>query len=691
MSSEAVPAESSANPAVVTKAETTSATAPISVTEWLTLAAILAVSTVSLVTLLLAHVGLAKASLIWPLSVVVAVVFFAVGRRVGWPRLRWDLVGLLPAIIAVVLSRFFFWPGFGFSSGDRDPGVYVEHAVEIVRTGHLQFDWIIAKTLPSNLISSVDPWPGMWLAPENPAQIRPQFYHLWPSLLSAAYGVAGFAGLSATSVLCAAIAIVAGVCLGRRFAGWPGAWVMATLMPTAMLNVWQSKYPTTESFSQMLYLGAALAFLLTVRTGSRPCAWLAGTFATAGFIARPDGIITWLAAIGLLALALATRRWDQRSTWAAVGVAWLSPFALWQAYAYAKVYTLANGMPSLTLVLAAITSILLIAGLLSLWPAGVATVLHWFSGDRSRRLLGTVLLLVCGVLFVIGIKRPELWGTQYFDYNGRYIRSFDEFNWIRLTWFFTTWALLLALLGVGFVGWRRWRYDRWMITLMTLGYTLLYCYKAKNSAYMMWSTRRFVPAVVPGLYLLIGCGVAALALGLVSYLTTRLAERGVTLGPIVSTVVSVAIVAGLVAAPLWSNVNQSIALRGHRENHNGWQIASDVGSVSDDPNALFLWTYEPCCQPLNFFGGPMMIFDQRLSFQLLGDSPPSVTEEVRRYAKESSRPLFIVQNKKFPPPPRAHLVKEILGRMQHWQETPYERPYKETGIVFDIVIYRVDG
>jgi hypothetical protein len=71
---------------------------------------------------------------------------------------------------------------------------------------------------------------------------------------------------------------------------------------------------------------------------------------------------------------LATRRFDARAGWFAAGLALTLPHGLLQAYVLARRYTLANHVPDLPLLLAAVAAALAVALLLRLaapgWAAG---------------------------------------------------------------------------------------------------------------------------------------------------------------------------------------------------------------------------------------------------------------------------------------------------------------------------------
>ena len=216
-----------------------------------------------------------------------------------------------------------FLPGFHYAAGDKDPGVYVMHAMAIAR-GHsiwIHDPLLAAGNLPVQLAGPGARFPGIWISDAATGTIFPQFYHLWPALLATSYDVGGYGALVATTPLLGVLGVMLTVAVARRIAGPVAAWAAAVLMSTNMMQVWQAKYPTAEILSQVLFVGALLGVLLAVQTRWRWPALVAGLLVTIGYLGRPDGILLVLFAVGLLALLWVLRRCDARAGWFAVGLA----------------------------------------------------------------------------------------------------------------------------------------------------------------------------------------------------------------------------------------------------------------------------------------------------------------------------------------------------------------------------------
>jgi hypothetical protein len=388
-----------------------------------------------------------------------------------------------------------------------------------------------------------------------------------------------------------------------------------------------------------------------------------------------------LLAWSVLAALLAARRFDSRAFWFAGGMVALLPYGFYQAYHVARTYTLANNVPSLAKVLTAMAAAAVVAGVLAWQGSLVQRVIGWAAMPRIRFRLGTAFVAVCAVLLAVGRLRLHLFGADYTYYGARRIRSYDEQSVIRLGWFFSQPGLLLMLVGLGYVAWRRWRLDRWLVALVTAGLLTLYCYHLRNSPYLMWATRRFVTSVVPGMVLLMGFGVTLIVVLLRRYVRVRY----------VAVAAATAIIAGLTVFFL----SESWPLRGHDENGGSLAVERRIAALSGDQRGVFLWQRSQyCCDaPWQLFGGPLLAtLDQSSALMPASGVPSAVTQYVN-YFKASGRPVFYVADKDGRPPPvsgvASRAVLTLQGRLPHWEETSVSRPKKESSYPYRITIYRL--
>ncbi|MBC7372675.1 MAG: hypothetical protein H7323_01620, partial [Frankiales bacterium] len=428
---------------------------------------LLAVALVAWASLGLAHLGLHSLPAVLAVVVPVLLVVALVVARVGRPRVRLDPAGLAIALGCAALAFLLTYPGFSYGVSDKDPGGYVSHAISIAHTGDYGFtDPVLATagqdpTFPVQLTSPGARFSGVWVRDAPTGRIVPQFYHLWPALLATAYDAGGLFGLLAAVPLMGTLAMFALVAVLRRAgtamagsaAGLIAAGTGGLLLATNMLQVWQTRFPTTEVLAQALYVGALLGIVVALQTGWRPAAGLAGLLVGVGWLNRADGVLLVLLSVGVGAALVATRRWDSRATWYAAGLAIVTPHALLQAYDLARNYSIANGIPSLRLLVAVTVACFALAGVLRVvGRRPLAAAARGLERRRPQVVVGAGVLVVAIALLALGYLRPMLFGKAYFDYNDRtMIRSYDEEIMTRLTWFISAPGFALMVVGLAVV------------------------------------------------------------------------------------------------------------------------------------------------------------------------------------------------------------------------------------------------
>jgi hypothetical protein len=656
--------------------------------------AVVLVGLLAWVSLALAHLGRHSlpAALGVTAAALAAVLLVAIRSGRGVVRVRRDGPGLVVALACAAVAAALTFPGFSYGVADKDPGGYLSHAVEIAHSGDYGFtDPLLHDNVPVQVNSPGARFAGVWIADASTGRIVPQFYHLWPALLATAYDVDGYDGIRFTVPLMGVLAVLCMVALMRRVgaavagptAGLVAAGAAGLLLATNMLQVWQARFPTTEVLAQALYLGALLGVVVALQTRWRPAAGAAGVLVGIGWLARPDGLLLVLMAVGLGAALLATARWDARASWFAVGLAVVAPHALLQAYDFAHHYSVVNQIPSLPKVAALVVGCLLLAVLLRLvarQPLGSATAA--LERPRPQLVLGLLMCVGAAGLLALGFLRPRLFGEAHLVYNGTRVRSYDDQIMRRLSWFFTLPGFAIMMLGLGAALLRRWRAAVWAVVLPTLTFGLVYCYTARNSSRLMWWNRRYVPTVVPGFVLLV-----ALAIGVAWVL--RIRGRALLRPP-----AAVALL-GLLAAFL----SQSLPLRSHDEWKGSFAVTETLAGLSKGANGLYLW--EPtadqgCCQgPTQLFAIPVWLARGRLSV-LLPSLPEARAERIAVYAKRYPHsPIFIVGDKPDVPagvdPATVALILTKHVQLPMWDESNEVRPAAAHSVPVDIAVWRVRG
>jgi hypothetical protein len=662
--------------------------------------AVVGVALLAWVALALAHLGwfsLGAAIGVWAVACLAVV---AACWKWAPLSVRFDKAGCAGVVVIGALAAFMVLPGFHYGVTDKDPGAYVAHAMSIARTGSYDIvDPTLDGRIPGGPVLSS---PGArfaaeWLRGDGSDVIVPQFYHLWPALMAVSDDIDGDSGLSNTgpvlgvlAILAAALALrraVAAAPWGTETTGLACGAVAGLLLATNMLEVWQSKYPSTEISAQMLFVGALLGLILTLTTRWRPAAGAAGLLVGVSFLDRADGELMIGLSVAALAAVIATRRWDGRATWFAAGLGIVLPHALWQAYSYdaAGRYTAANSVPTLPKLLGSMV-VVLVVGLL-LRPVG-PRVARWLSHERIQLRLGILITVGAALLLALGFERPRLFGASYaiFPPHQR-LRTYDDQIMARLSWFISAPGFALMLLGVALVCLRRWGGALFVLIAPLLVIFPVYAYKARNSTRLLWWSRRYLPTVLPLVLLMI-----ALALGVA--LTAVIARRhrifGWLGGPRVWALRLVAAVSivGLLAFYL----SESWPLRNHDEFGGSFAISTRIANDAGGKQGVFLWQNSPCCfYPEQLFGAAIWLGRGQISALLPGDKTLDAAY-IRSFAKGfPGQQVFVVWHGQTEPDlPGVQLTPtdRVDATLPFWEESDYYRPKKSVGIGVNFVVYR---
>lgn len=637
-----------------------------------------------------ASVGLAEIG--WHdgwLALALGLVGTAVAAAVMWwsgprPRIRFDRSEIVLVGATALAAAFFFLPGFPYASADKDPGVYVAHAFAIAREGDVSIpDAVLADELPSDL-SQGSRFPGIWLDADDPDVVTPQFFHLYPATLATADDIVGREGVFHLTPFVAILSVCVLTIAARRAASTVTAAVFAALLVTSMMQVWQARYPSTEAFAQCFLAGTLLGGVLAVDRRWAGGAFASGLLLGVGFLARPDGFLYILAAAAVVGVAAAAGRLDRRAVLLGVGLATTFPYAAVNAYALRTRYTAGNDVPRLALLVAACAA--LVVGGIVARPvvAVVAERLRTRRGAhandtpagaaRWRPVVGGLVAAGAGAVLLVLWNRETLFGTHYvFSHHvGRTIPSLDEANIHWLSWFVTTPGLVLMWLGLVVACLTRCRPALYLLLLPGVALLPVYLWDARISMRMMWWVRRFVPAVLPAVLLLI-----ALAL------SWALLRRSWT---------SRVLAAGAAVALVVVYASQSLPLRGHEEMAGSWEAAAATAAIAGDEQGVFLYTTpaDVVDPRRNSPAVVWLVFDQIASRLPAGAD----IDDVEAYQHAfPDQPVFVVTAGDLPaelPPDRFRRAAEVTEQLTTWRETVDRRPEDEQVLRRPLVLWQLE-
>jgi hypothetical protein len=660
--------------------------------ELLVLVAVAGVALLGAVSLTLAIVGAHALLPVLGLTLVIAL-GLTIPVMLRWrPTIRVDGIELAALAATVIVAGVMFLPGFPYAAGDKDPGVYVIHGMAIAREGSTQFTDEVASRddgrIPVQYFGPGSRFPGLWSSEHSPGEVLPQFYHLFPALLATAHEVGGPSAVFHLNPLLGVVVAAATLLATRRAFGWATAGVAVALLCTNMLQVWQAKYPSTEIITQLFVIGAVLAVLVAIDTGWRPAAALAGFLVGCAWLARPDGFLVVLLAVGVLASLVAFRRFDARAWWFSAGLAVSAPLVFFQAYSFNSVYSYTTEVPKPAVFTAAVV-FLVGAGavgrvLLPRLGALLGDRRQWLS-DHVQVILGGAIVALTVVVLVVAWNREAWFGVDMLNRNGELIRSYDEQNLLRLSWFFTVPGLLLMVGGVAVTGLQRWRANRWVLVAPGLAILPVYLWAARISPQMMWWGRRFIPMVIIPMVVLIAAAIGWLL-------------RGSGARALPRQLVGVALAGFLTLTYL----GQSWPLHAHREFAGSYDYVTAIGDAAGDEQGVFLWQYPGgnLFDPARTYAGPLWFVDGQISALLPKEQPndPWIDAYLEEFGDEHE--VFVVTRGLELPegfdPERLELVTTLHQEMPYWEESKISRPDesmadKGAALFFDVQVWRVTG
>ena len=655
---------------------------------------------VALASLLLAWAGAHDGVTAVVIGVVVGIALTAVTlrRRRGWSfgPWRWFDAAVLAAI--VVVGAVLFFPGAPYAAKNRDPGVYVNHAVAIANQGSATLHDPVADTGAELTYEDGEarivtgegdvawrklPYRAFPTDPDQLDELLPDFFHLWPATLATAKDLAGNRGLFNLTPAFALAALALFFLAVRRALGTVAATVAAGLLAVNELQVWQAKYPTAEAMSQFLYAAALLAVVVAFRTRWRLAALLGGAFVGLGFVARPEGIIV----VGLAALALAfvwaTRplqeeppRVGLRDPWTVFALGLLPTVAIgaYQAYGTDSRYVeLQEGLPSAGLALAAVVALVLLAVAARLLLK-VESIWAWFEEiDPAKvwRILTYLLAFVFTAFVFVAFFRPQLMGQNFrVDKAGQRSRGYDELNLRRLTIFLTPLALIGAVSALWLAARERWDAARWALVLPGVLVAPILIWEPHIAPDLMWWTRRYVPMIVPTFLILLGACAA--------WLWDRKGDRQVLVRG--ATAVVVLLMFGY-------TLRQTSDVWRHREFAGSVEIIDQLDDVLPD-DAVVVWQGGGE-QSASFAATPFTWLDLPA---IAGPPSPSSSDLHALQEALDGRPLYLVNDdgQEFPSlEEEVEPVAQITGDLIEFEHSFTERPRRARPVPVDLHVYRL--
>ncbi len=467
----------------------------------------------SLPALLLAYLGFFSALKLSGLMVVysfLVVIFYRL--RIGdlnSRRLR-EKVPWLAAAILVLAGLLYFRPA-EYIFGGWDPGVYANTAVHLARTGSLLVGEDTVSSLPSSArgyfrrthrSGYLEKYPGFRFREGRgrPAQLIPQFYHLYPVWLAIFYSWGGWRGLFLLNPLLGLLSLPAVYLAVRELRDRLTALIAVFLLAINIVQIWQARFPTAEMLSQFLLFSAIYLAARYLRGGLAFYARLAGLAGGLFILSRVSALFIFLPLLVFFYL-----RWFREFQKKDLNF-WIPLLGL----------TAASLLPHLLLdpryLRATFSSFrffgapvkILLPGAVAVAAAVRLAPRDWrnacwerLKGKKPRLILS---LLAAGLLAYGYFLRPCLGAP-----------TADRTNLVELGWLVSFPGLLLAGAGLIWLLLKNRKAEVWFFLLIVVSFSGLFLWQQMIHYYYLWAARRFAVAVVPGFLIL-----AAWCLGILS-------------------------------------------------------------------------------------------------------------------------------------------------------------------------------
>jgi hypothetical protein len=436
------------------------------------------------------------------LGVCVVVAWALTYRANGAVRFaRWDLGAL-----GIVAGGFALYARPAeYVINTRDPGVYALFAARLARTGGLiHKDPLVGAVAPFHPFLEGNKYPGFYIHALD--LVVPQFFPAPFAFLGLGEIVGGTWGALYVVPVLGALSVGMAFVLGRQLFGpWAGL-LGAALLAASFAQVWWARHPSSEIMAQFLVLAGLWLSARFARGAGPSTGVLAGLLLGGAMLVRVDAFLAATAVPLLFGYDLLTRRPALRWLYPGIPLALFAGASLLYLNTVGGRYLnliysrhgLDHALELLPYVLgAAVCTLAVFLIARHLWGERLG---GWLEVRGSGLALAGA-VVVAGLALWAYFVLPEPWESL-----PQASREFDAYRSqvvVRMVWFTTP---LVALMGLAGFLLAAYRLDARKVLLLgaVLSFGVLYVVVPNVAPDLPWATRRFVPAVFPGLCLLAG-------------------------------------------------------------------------------------------------------------------------------------------------------------------------------------------
>ncbi len=431
-------------------------------------------------------------------DVVIAILAIAAGNRRLLARgaARPTAWTAAPVLVAA-LCLWLYPPPSEYVMGGKDPGTYLNAGVQIAHGGNLITHDEVVATLPREYLPLFFPphgfdeyyslrFMGFFLLDPATGAVVDQFPHLYPVAVAIGYELHGLTGARYVSIGLAALGVLGLYFLAARLAGRPAALAASGLLAIHLVQLWHARIPNSEILTQPLLLAGMLACTRAHVDGDRFFAPVAGLLLGLLLFSRIDGALVLAfagAGLGLWWLTGGRVRAGFVMPLAGLGVA---------AGAYAVVFLApylntprrwleANWIPLAVVMLAVVAA----------WAAGLRL--------RQREAVQRSVRRWAPAVIAMGIVGLGIY-AWFFRIQGGRLAEHDASSLRMFGWYVHPAAIAIAVAGFVLLAMRRFWKDPVFLSAAA-GSAVFFFYKIRIVPEHFWTTRRFVPILLPAVML----------------------------------------------------------------------------------------------------------------------------------------------------------------------------------------------
>jgi|GEM_PF-948864 len=400
----------------------------------------------------------------------------------------------LIVLLIIVTAGFLFFRPTEYIFGGWDPGVYINTAVHIERTGGIVIDDPAPPYFPEGEWASYsrkhsagypEKYPGFRRTGSDGNRLLPQFYHLFPSLLALSYFPDGMGGIFYLTPILGLLSLLAIYLAVSELMDWKTALLSIFLIAINMAEIWQARSPVTEILSQFILFSGLFLLARFLKRGESFTACLAGSIFGILILSRISALLIFLplAIFFYCRWFLSFRRKD---------LYFLLPLLA------LTVYSLLSGLLFGGHYIKSAFNNFLGSGSLWLWLIPAAAIVgvrlapqkkremigHWIKRRGFRWSACVIIIALVGFGYFIRPHDPSM--------------SADRTNLIELGWLLTLPGLLLSIAGICLLIMEERKGYTWVFLLVTLTFAIVFLCRQLIHPYYMWAARRYMVMVVPG-------------------------------------------------------------------------------------------------------------------------------------------------------------------------------------------------